>query len=139
MFRVVLLWVTFFQLNYLKERVKRHHKSLAHRQRQEATMRTRRGLLRPNTTVVLQLTLPILFCLAMIYYIVPSAYHAGSALGLLKHEMRLLPREASVAAMVHMRSEINSKAGGEIVPYARTLDGAPRKESASRARAAGMA
>ena len=64
MFRVVLLWVTFFQLNFLHERLTRRRKNLAARARTEATMRARRGLLPPAATVALQLALPLLLFVA---------------------------------------------------------------------------
>ena len=74
MFRVLLLWVTFFQLNFLQERLTRRRKKLAARARTEATMRARRGLLPPAATVALQLALPLLLFVATLRSILAGGH-----------------------------------------------------------------
>jgi len=107
MFRVVLLWVTFFQLNFLHERLTRRRKNLAARARTEATMRARRGLLPPAATVALQLALPLLLFVATLRCLLAggnSIVATNSATGFLKHQLTLLPREISAAAMARMQA-----------------------------------
>ena len=74
MFRVMLLWVTFFQLNFLNERHARRRKNLAVKARTEATMRARRGLLPTAATVALQLALPLLLFVATLRCILAGGH-----------------------------------------------------------------
>jgi len=107
MFRVMLLWVTFFQLNFLNERHARRRKNLAVKARTEATMRARRGLLPTAATVALQLALPLLLFVATLRCILAGGHSilaTKSATGFIKHQFMLLPHEISTAAMAHMEA-----------------------------------
>eukprot|EP00908_Phaeocystis_cordata_P021921 Transcript_433.p1 GENE.Transcript_433~~Transcript_433.p1 ORF type:complete len:830 (-),score=446.03 Transcript_433:210-2699(-) len=108
--RVVLLWVTFAQLNFIHPRLAARRRLIARRARAEATLRKRRGMLPPLVTTVSVLVLCAGYAVLAFGYLFAKFQEQGTFLALFSGELSKLPQEvpatlaeagAALQALVH--------------------------------------